>query len=88
MGIFIIFGCITYVGIQTFEIFLRRKFLHLNIFTLFLLFSSFQLTISGYFQRIGFNDHSFIQFGESIIIFSSGFFELIDVAIVHFFKGS
>ena len=86
MRIFIILGTITYVCIQTFEIFQRREFLHLTIFTLFFLFSSFQLTISGYFQRIGFNEHSFMLFGASIIMFSAGFFELVDVAIDHFLK--
>ena len=86
LRIFIIIGAITYVSIQTLEIFQRREFLHLTIFTLFFLFSSFQLTISGYFQRIGFNEHSFMLFGASIIMFSAGFFELVDVAIDHFLK--
>ena len=86
LRIFIIIGVITYVSIQTLEIFQRKEFLHLTIFTLFFLFSSFQLTISGYFQRLGFNEHSFMLFGASIIMFSAGFFELVDVAIDHFLK--
>ena len=86
LRIFIIIAAITYVGIQTLEIFQRKEFLHLTIFTLFFLFSSFQLTISGYFQRIGLNEHSFMLFGASIIMFSAGFFELVDVAIDHFLK--
>ena len=86
MGIFVILGSITYVGIQTFEIFQRREFLHLTIFTLFFLISSFQLSISNYFGDMGFNEHSLMLFGASIIMFSAGFFELIDVAIDHFLK--
>ncbi len=76
-------AAITYVAIQTMEIFQRREVLHLTIFTLLFLFASFELSISTYFQRIGFNEHSYRAFATSLIMFAAGFFELVDVAIDH-----
>ncbi len=81
--IFCFLAAITYVAIQTMEIFQRREVLHLTIFTLLFLFASFELSISTYFQRIGFNDHSYRAFTTSLIMFSGGIFELVDVAIDH-----
>ena len=81
--IFSFLAAITYVAIQTMEIFQRREVLHLTIFTLLFLFASFELSISTYFQRIGFNEHSYRAFDCSLIMFCAGFFELVDVAIDH-----
>ena len=81
--IFSIFAAITYVAIQTMEIFQRREVLHLTIFTLLFLFASFELSISTYFERIGLKENSFRIFTTSLIMFCAGFFELVDVAIDH-----
>ena len=84
--IFVILGAITYVAIQTLEIFQRREFMHLTIFTLFFLFANFQLSISGYFLRIGMDKFSHMVFPAVIIMFSAGVLQLVDVAIDHLLK--
>ena len=84
--IFVIFGAITYVAIQTIEIFQRKEFMHLTIFTLFFLFASFQLSASAYFYRSGMKKYSDLIFTASIIMFSAGVFELVDVALDHLLK--
>ncbi len=83
LKIFAFIAAITYIAIQTLEIFQRREVLHLTIFTLMFVIASFQLSISTYFQDIESNEHSYRLFGASMIMFCAGFFELVDVAIDH-----
>ena len=84
--IFVVFGAITYLAIQTIEIFQRKEFMHLTIFTLFFLFASFQLSASAFFYRSGMKKYSDLIFTASIIMFSAGVFELVDVALDHLLK--
>jgi len=84
--LFAILGAITYISIQTLEIFQRREFMHLTMFTLFFLFANFQLSITRYLTNIKMNKYSYILFPAVIIMFSAGILELVDVAIDHFLK--